>query len=39
MANICWVTEKQREFQKKSTSASLTMLKTLCGSQQTVKNF
>ena len=28
-ANICWVMEKAREFQKKSTSASLTMLKPL----------
>ena len=34
IANICWITEKAREFQKKtSTSASLTMLKSLCGSQ------
>ena len=32
IANICWITEKVREFQKKkktSTSASLTMLKPL----------
>ena len=29
IANICWITEKAREFQKKSTSASLTMLKPL----------
>ena len=29
IANICWVTEKAREFQKKSTSASLTTLKPL----------
>ena len=34
IANI----EKAREFLKKSTSASLTMLKPLCGSQQTVEN-
>ena len=27
IANIRWITEKAREFQKKSTSASLTMLK------------
>ena len=29
IANICWITEKAREFQKTSTSASLTMLKPL----------
>ena len=29
IANICWIIEKAREFQKKSTSASLTMLKPL----------
>jgi len=29
IANICWITEKTREFQKKSASASMTMLKTL----------
>ena len=34
IANICWIIEKAREFQKKSTSALLTMLKPLmCGSQ------
>ena len=38
IANIRWITEKVREFQKTSTSASLTMLKALCGSQQTVAN-
>ena len=38
IANIHWITEKAREFQKTSTSASLTMLKALCGSQQTVGN-
>ena len=38
IANIRWITEKAREFQKTSTSASLTMLKALCGSQQTVGN-
>ena len=32
--NIHWIIEKAREFQKTSTSASLTMLKPLCGSQQ-----
>ena len=40
IANICWVIEKAREFQKTSTSASLTMLKPLTvGSQQTVDNY
>ena len=29
IANIRWIIEKTREFQKKSTSASLTMLKPL----------
>ena len=29
IANICWVLEKAKEFQKTSTSASLTMLKPL----------
>ena len=34
IANIHWIIEKAREFQKKkSTSASLTMPKPLCGSQ------
>ena len=28
IANICWIVEKAREFKKKSTSASLTMLKS-----------
>ena len=28
-ANICWIIEKAREFQKKSTSALLTMPKPL----------
>ena len=36
--NICWIREKAREFQKNPTSASLTMLKPLCGLQQTVEN-
>ena len=40
VANILWIIEKSRKFQKKkSTSASLTMLKHLCGSQQTGKIF
>ena len=38
IANIRWIIEKAREFQKTSTSASLIMLKALCGSQQTVGN-
>ena len=42
IANILWIKEKERKFQKKKkkpTSASLTMLKPgLCGSQQTVEN-
>ena len=29
IANICWIIEKARDFQKMSTSASLTMLKPL----------
>ena len=37
IANIHWILEKAREFQKTSTSASLTTLKPLCGSQQTVE--
>ena len=36
-ANICWIIEKAKEFQKTSTSASLTVLKPLCGSQQTME--
>ena len=38
IANICWIIENAREFPKKSTAASLTMLKPLGGSQQTVGN-
>jgi len=39
LANICWITEKAREFQKNIyTSASLTTLKPLCGSQEIVEN-
>ena len=38
IANICWIIEKAREFQKK-TSASLTMKQLwLRESQQTVEN-
>ena len=37
IANICWIIEKAREFQKKkkSTSAWVTKPKPLYGSQQT----
>ena len=38
IANICWTIEKAREFQNTSTSTSLTVLKALCGSPQTVEN-
>ena len=38
IANICWIIEKAREFQKNTTSVSLTILKPLCGSHQTVEN-
>ena len=38
LANICWIIEKARDSRKLSTSASWTMLKPLCGSQQTVEN-
>ena len=39
IANIRWIMEKAREFQKKtSTSPLLTMPKSLCGSQETVEN-
>ena len=38
IANIHWLTKKQENFMKTSTFASLTMLKPLCGSQQTVEN-
>ena len=32
IANIRWIIEKAREFQKNIISASLTVLKPLCGS-------
>ena len=39
IGNICWIIEKAKEFQKKtSTFALLTTPKPLCGSQQTVEN-
>ena len=37
IGNICWITEKARQFQKNLYSASLTMLKPLCKSQ--LENF
>ena len=37
-ANIRWIIEKAREFQKTLISISLTMLKPLCGSKQTAEN-
>ena len=37
ITNIRWIIEKARELKKKK-SASLTILKPLCGSQQTVEN-
>ena len=37
IANIRWLIEKAKEFQK-NPSALLTKLKPLCGSQQTVEN-
>ena len=33
IANIRWIIEKAREFQKNIISASLTVLKPLCGSE------
>ena len=36
IANIQWIIQKAREFQKSSIPVSSTMLKPLCGSQQTV---
>ena len=38
IANFRWIKEKQENSRKTSTCASLTMLKTLRGSQQTMKN-
>ena len=37
-ANICWIIEKQENSKNISISASLTMLKPLFGSQQTMEN-
>ena len=38
IANICWIIGKQGNSRKAFTSTSLTTLKILCGSQQTVEN-
>ena len=39
IANICWITEKAREFQKNTYFCFIDYAKALdCGSQQTVKN-
>ena len=38
IANICWIIEKAKEFQKTSTSDLLIMPKSLCRSKQTVEN-
>ena len=38
IANICWIIKNSRDFQKTSTSALLTMSKSLCGLQQIVEN-
>ena len=38
IANICWILEKAREFQKNIISDLLTMSKSLCGLQQTAEN-
>ena len=38
IANVCWIIGKQGNSRKASTSTSLTTLKILCGSQQTVEN-
>ena len=38
IANVHWIIEKAREFQKKSTSALLTTPKPLCRLQQTGEN-
>ena len=38
IANIHWIIEKAREFQKKSTSLLTPLKISLCGSQQTMEN-
>ena len=37
-ANIRWITEKAKEFQKKIYFCFIDYAKELCGSQQTVEN-
>ena len=37
-ANICWIIEKAREFQKNIYFCFTDYAKALCGSQQTVEN-
>ena len=39
IANICWIIEKAREFQKNIYLCFIDYSKTLCGSQQTGKFF
>ena len=39
IASICWIIGKARQFQKISISASLTMPKSLCGSQRNCGKF
>ena len=38
IANICWITEKAREFQKNIYFCFIDYTKPLCGSQQTMEN-
>ena len=38
MANIQWITENAREFQKNICFCFIDYAKDLCGSQQTVEN-
>ena len=37
-ANICWIIEKTREFQKNIYFCFISYAKAFCGSQQTVQN-
>ena len=38
IVNICWILEKTRKFQKNTYFCFMTLLKSLCGSQQTVEH-
>ena len=38
IASIRWIMDKTRKFQEKINSDSLTIVKSLCGSQETVEN-